>query len=77
MGRGAWQAIVHGAAKSKTHLSMCARAHTHTHTHNTHTLLHCNLLVIHSLLPTTSFLKLQFEVNITNISPWHILYTQI
>ena len=35
MGRGAWQAIVHGAAKSKTHLSMCARTHTHTHT--THT----------------------------------------
>ena len=36
MERGAWWAMVHGAAKSRTRLkqlSMRARAHTHTHTH--------------------------------------------
>ena len=39
MDRGAWQAIVHGVGKSRTGLSVCARActcahkHTHTHTH--------------------------------------------
>ena len=31
--RGVWQAIVHGAAKSQTWLSVCVHAHTHTHTH--------------------------------------------
>ena len=31
MDRGAWQAIVHGVAKSRTQLS--AHTHTHTHTH--------------------------------------------
>ena len=33
MDRGAWQATVHGVAKSRTRLS--ARAHTHTHAHIT------------------------------------------
>ena len=32
MDRGAWQAIVHGVAKSRTQLSM--HTHTHTHTHS-------------------------------------------
>jgi len=42
VGRGAWQAIAHGVAKSQTQLSTCTRVHahlrvhTHTHTH-THT----------------------------------------
>ena len=36
MDRGAWQIIVHGAAKSWTPLSMCMcmRVHTHTYTHS-------------------------------------------
>ena len=42
MDRGAWQAIVHGAAESDTIKRVCACArvctHTHTHTH-THTRL--------------------------------------
>ena len=39
MGRGAWQATVHGVPKSRTwqcvwaHAHMRARVHTHTHTH--------------------------------------------
>ena len=33
MGRGAWQATVHGATKSQTWLSNWAHTHTHTHTH--------------------------------------------
>ena len=33
MGRGAWQAAVHGAAKSRTERSMRAHTHTQTHTH--------------------------------------------
>ena len=33
---GAWWAIVHEVAKSRTQLSTPARTHTHTHTH-THT----------------------------------------
>ena len=49
MDRGAWQATVHGSAKSQTQLSnrahACAythaRAHTHTHTHK-HTLFIVN-----------------------------------
>ena len=31
--RRAWQATVHGVAKSQTWLSMHAHTHTHTHTH--------------------------------------------
>ena len=34
--RGAWQATVHGGAKSRTQLSVHVCTHTHTHTH-THT----------------------------------------
>ena len=30
---GAWQAIVHGVAKSWTQMSVCMCAHTHTYTH--------------------------------------------
>ena len=33
MDKGAWQATVHGVAKSQIQLSNLARAHTHTHTH--------------------------------------------
>ena len=35
MGRGAWQATVHGVPKGRTQWSVCAgtRTHTHTHTH--------------------------------------------
>ena len=33
MGRGAWQAPVHGVTKSQTWLSSWVCAHTHTHTH--------------------------------------------
>ena len=33
MDRGAWQAIVHGVAKSQTRLSDYTHTHTHTHTH--------------------------------------------
>ena len=44
MARGAWWAIVHGAAKSQTRLkqlSTHARIHTHTYTHtHTHTHTH-------------------------------------
>ena len=36
MDRGAWEAAVHGVAKSQTWLSGWARARAHTHTH-THT----------------------------------------
>ena len=32
MGRGAWQVIVHGVAKSRIQLS--THPHTHTHTHS-------------------------------------------
>ena len=32
MERGAWQATVHGVAKSRTQLKQ--HTHTHTHTHN-------------------------------------------
>ena len=32
MERGAWQATVHGVAKSQTQLGVCAHTHTHTHT---------------------------------------------
>ena len=32
MDRGAWRAIVHGAAKRQTQLRMLLCAHTHTHT---------------------------------------------
>ena len=46
MGRGAWQATVHGVPKSRTQWSVWvrerARAHTHTHTH-TH--IHIYLVV--------------------------------
>ena len=31
--RGAWQATVHGVAKSQTQLSAHVHVHTHTHTH--------------------------------------------
>ena len=37
MDRGAWQATVHGVAKSQTRLHMHPWTHTHTHTH-THTI---------------------------------------
>ena len=46
MDRGAWQAIVHGVAKSWTWMSnwatehTCVLAHTHTHTH-THCIIIC------------------------------------
>ena len=33
MDREAWQATVHGVAKSQTQLSTPAHTHTHTHTH--------------------------------------------
>ena len=33
MDRGAWQAIIHGVAKSQTRLSDFQYTHTHTHTH--------------------------------------------
>ena len=33
--RGAWQARVHGIAKSQTGLSVRVHTHTHTHTHTT------------------------------------------
>ena len=32
MGRGAWQATVHGVRKSQTQLSVHTHTHTHTHT---------------------------------------------
>ena len=41
MDRGAWQAIVHGVAKSRTRLIMDMHTHTHTHTRTqTHTRAH-------------------------------------
>ena len=39
MDGGAWQATVHGIAKSWTQLSAFAHTHTHTHTHNV--IVHC------------------------------------
>ena len=46
MDRGAWQATVHGSAKSQTQLSNGARAHAHACTHTqTQTHTHCLLLM--------------------------------
>ena len=39
MGRGDWQAMVHGVAKSRTQPNKEKISHTHTHTH-THAYIH-------------------------------------
>ena len=51
MDRGAWQATVHGVAKTHTWLSMCMHTHTHTHTH-THK--HIERAQFFILLPLTN-----------------------
>ena len=59
MDRGAWQATVHGVAKSQTRLSDCARTHMNIHIKYTHT--HMNRIkickTIFTLIALVPFLK--------------------
>ena len=73
MDRGAWQATVHGVAKTHTWLSMCMHTYTHTHTH-THTQAHRKSSILY-IITTDKFICVYLFLSSLSSQEKHSIYS--